>query len=55
LVLKVLAYISGRIEKLLILYHTPSLHVLHACVIFSVTLSMCNSLEFISCQDRYIL
>jgi hypothetical protein len=43
------------IDKLMILYHTLSWHVVHACVIFSVILSMCNSLAFISCQDRYIL
>jgi len=43
------------IDKLMILYHTLSLHVLHACVIFSVIRSMYNSLAFISCQDKYIL
>ena len=31
------------IDKLMILYHALSLHVLHACVIFCVILSMCNA------------
>ena len=45
----------GATDKLLVFYHTLSVHVLHACVIFSVILNMCNSLAFISCQDRYII